>query len=713
MRNLLGRLLERPADELNRIAGYWDVDLHGRDRYADVAALYRNMIDVWAARDAWERLKPVDRDVIRVLAGHDGAAVTPEVVATETGLDIEASRAVLRRLYAIGIVSMEIDDPDERFEGRAADLFLPREIGFVLKRIDDEYQPTVSGNDSLDDLLATVPYQELEEAAGLWGARVTPGVHARAELVNIVRDNLERPERVSRYVNNLSGAARDIWARLKASSGEITLAEAFQDMSGTPSARRRILRELSNPKLVWHGYIEGEDGLERVLRIPQAVLQPVTPEPPKIPELTEIDPSEVAEPVWTFPYAAVWDILTVLREVSTSGPRWRSLNEGDPAIYRRFRGKFWRSEPEGGGAPTGYIEFLVHVAASMGVLRDDSGRAAPGNAAEAWRKSAFSTAMQKAVHTWTALESWPEGRERVDLALWGASWPAFRATLLKALGDLDEDRWYDEDSFVQRLLQREPDLLRQAHVGAVGQSQMVINLDAPETIDERRARILTLIVGTTLETAAVWLGLIERGRNTTTRESVLRLTSLGRWITARDRSEPALPSLGHAPLAVGANLQVLLYRPTPYRVWALSSFAELETLDRVSTYTLTAEALIRSLSSGIDLDDVIRFLEHHNGEPIPQNVAYTLAEWDRGYRRIWLRRAVLLEPEEGEDSERIAAALRDAGLDPEILADGRLSLVYDAPDAGERLFSAATRALRERGFAPLTQPHAPDPRGKV
>jgi hypothetical protein len=33
-------------------------------------------------------------------------------------------------------------------------------------------------------------------------------------------------------------------------------------------------------------------------------------------------------------------------------------------------------------------------------------------------------------------------------------------------------------------------------------------------------------------------------------------------------------------------------------------------------------------------------------------------------------------------------------------------LVYDEPDAGERLYTAATRALRERGFAPLADPQA-------
>lgn len=703
MRNLLGRLLERPAEELGRIAAVWDVELQGRDRFADVAALYRVMIDIWAARDVWDQLGQPEREVVRAMVAHDGASMAPAAVARDTGLSEDIALQLLRRLYASGIVSIEAEDPELHFAQRDPELFLPREIGMVLGRVDQESGSPAVLDMPMDELLAVPSFPEIEEAAALWGARVTPGAHARSELVNILRENLERPERVGRYVGNLSGVARDLWDSLKAADGMLPLSEAIP-ATLKPAATRRMLRELADPLLVWHGYRQHETGSERVLRIPAAILHPVKIEPPPVPELEAIDPAGVSEPVWTHPFAAVWDVLTIMRDVTHGAPRWRSLIEGDPAIHRRFRGKLWPADPENGTLPTGYVEFLTQIAASLGVLRDDNGRAAQGNEAKLFRESAFTTAATRLVDAWTTTEGWPEGRERVDLALWGASWPAFRATLIRALGELEEGVWYDEERFIGRLLVREPDLLRQAQVGSASRAQMSINLDVPDTIDDRRARILSLVLGPTLETACTWLGLIERSRLLGERKSVLRLTPVGRWIAARDRAEPVLPSLGSEPLAVGANLQVLLYRPTPYRIWVLSAFSTLQTLDRVSTWNLTAEALIHSLAGGVDLAQIVKFLEYQNGGPLPQNVAYTLAEWDRGYRRIWLRRAVLLEPEEGEDASRIAEALQDAGLDPQLLPDGRLVLGYDLPDAGERLYSAAVRALRERGFAPLTNP---------
>jgi predicted transcriptional regulator len=698
MRNLLGRLLQRTPADLERIARAWSVELRGHDRHGDVSLLYRVMTDVWAVRDVWERLSPSGKALVRALEAHGGAACTPEQLAQEAGLDPEAARTELRTLHAIGILaSEERGDPDA---GGTVGVFLPREMGMMIERVEGERAAVMPRDLSLDDLLATVPFPELEEAASVWGARVIPAMHARGELVTLLRDQLSRPERVERMVADLSDPARNAWARLKAAGGVVALDDLLDPAHVPLSVRRRILRELAAPLLLWHGY----DGERRLAVVPQAILNPapVAVEPP--PDLRVVPGDDVVEPEWLFPYTATWDLLTVVRDVAGNPPRWRPLAEGDPAIVRRLRRKLWRTDRESLDIPTGYLPFLVRLGATIGVLREDDERAVPGDAAAAWREQAFTTASQRLVAAWTAAEDWIEGRERVDANLYGAAWPAFREALLRALGELDEDHWYDQARFIERLLRVQPNVLRQAQVAAVGVTRRAA-LDPAADAHERRGRVLALVIGTTLETACVWLGLVERSYERESEEPVLRVTPFGRWIAGK-RVEPSLPQLGQTPLAVGANFQILLYRPTPRRVWALSAFAEVQSLDRVSTYTLSAESLIRALASGIDLDQITNFLERQNGAPLPQNVAYTLAEWDRGYRRVWLRRAVVLVPEEGEKSEPVVAALRDAGLDPELLPDGRITLIYDDPDAGERLYIAAHRALRERGFAPLADPQA-------
>ncbi len=705
MRNLLGRLLERTPTDLDRIATHWDVDLRGRDRYSDVAAIYRTMTDIWAARDAWAAMDAPQRRMIQTMLRLDDGPQPPAALAHMSELDADVARDALRQLFLIGVVAVDDDAAEQyREDNQPAELFLPRELAAVFQRILDEQDVELRDDLKIDELLAIPVLAEMEDAAARWGARVTPGLQTRAELVNVLRNQLTRPEHVERLVRNLSGNARDLWLRLRDAGGQLPLSGVLPAQRS--AQRRRAIQELTAPLLAWHQYREGEDGTkERWLIIPNAILRPEKPETTPPPALRSVDPDDVLEADWVFPQSLAWDLLTVMREVVVSEPRWNALVEDNPTIARRFRGKLWRSDRESGTLPTGYIPFLVAVGAHMGVLQDIDGRAGPGPAAQDWRKRAFTTAQREAVQAWARIETWVEGQSRVDVALYGASWPAYRQTLLESLGQLEPDIWYDEASFIDRLLQSEPDLLRQAQVGAAPRAQLSMRIEDGQRPTDSRLETMRLIVATTLSTAGIWLNLIERSQKLEDGEAVLRLTPFGHWITARG-AEPVGQHLGPAPLGVGANFQILLYRPTPRRVWALSAFSELQALDRVSTYILTAPALIRALAGGVNLSDVVKVLESLSGQDLPQTVTYTLEEWDRGYRRVWLNRAVVLTPEEGEDSNAIARALRDAGLEPEILEDGRILLSSETASASERLYTAAAHALRDRGFAPLTDQDA-------
>ena len=703
MRNLLGRLLQRSSPDLDRIAAAWSVELTGHERHADVSFLYRTMTDIWAFRDVWERVSPTGKRLAQVLDEHDGAACPPAELAREAGIERDEADRELAALYTCGLIAVEESARDTPQTDRS--VFLPREMGLMIERIEAEQAADTRWDAPLDLLLATVPYPELEEAATAWGARVIPAMHARGELVGLLQEQLSRPERVNRQIATLSQPARNIWARLKTAGGSVPLDELLAPADVPLQTRRRILRELASPLLVWHGY--AADG-SRLAIVPSAILNPppIEEEPP--PDLLAVDDGDVVEPEWLFPFAATWDVLTILRDIANAAPRWRALADGDPAILRRFRRRLWWADRETHDLPTGYVPFIARVAALAGIVREEDGRAVLGEDAGGWRERSFAAASKRLVAAWMVAEEWIEGRERVDAMLYGAAWPAFRERLVAVLGELDENQWYDQERFIERLLKAHPDLMRQASVVSVGSAPRGGRIDGANASQDRREQILSLVVGTTLETACVWLGLIERSTVLRDRRAVLRLTPFGRWVAGK-RVEPSVPSIGPAPMAVGASFQVLLYRPTPRRVWSLSAIAELQSLDRISTWGLTAEAFTRALAGGLVLAQIVTYLERQSGAALPQNVGFTLAEWDRGYRRIWLRRAVLLVPEEGEESEPVVVALKEAGLEPELLDDGRIALIYDEPDAGERLYGAATRALRERGFAPLADPK-PTPR---
>ena len=297
----------------------------------------------------------------------------------------------------------------------------------------------------------------------MWGARVTPGVHARAELVNVIREQIERPDRVAAAVGNLPGDAKLLWKTLRDASGRISY-DVAREVTALDNARFRIaVRELGARLLVWHHY---EPSGDRQLIIPEAILHPKTPEPEPVPEVERFEADQVYEPPWMFPQSGAWDLISLLREATRDSLRSTSLHAGDPAIQRRLANRLWRAELESGILPTGYLPFLARVGALLGVLQDLDGRTIPGPEAETWRSAAFTTCARRMVAAWTTSEEWIEGRDRIDLAMYGASWPAFRGTLLRAIADIDDDLWYDQESFVEQLLVMEPDLVRQAQVGA-------------------------------------------------------------------------------------------------------------------------------------------------------------------------------------------------------------------------------------------------------
>ncbi|MGH9176795.1 MAG: hypothetical protein ACRD1H_20670, partial [Vicinamibacterales bacterium] len=372
---------QRSPAELERIAAFWAIELRGHDRHSDVSLLYRTMTDVWAVRDAWERVSEPGKLLARTLDRHDGAAVTAADLAAETGLDPALAQRELATLNEIGILATEerrLDDEGDRDDGS----FLPREIGMMIERVDAERVAPSLQEMPLDELLASVPYPEIEEAATAWGARVVPAMHARGELVGLLRDQLARPERVERQVAALTAPARNAWARLKTAGGVVPLDELLPPQDVPLLTRRRIVRELAAPLLLWHGY----DGDRRLAIVPRAILSPEPPkvEPPPDPRL--VDAGDVEEPEWLFPYAAAWDLLTILREVTANSPRWKPLAEADPAIARRLRRRLWLADRETLDIPAGYIDLLARIGALMGVLREDGNeRAIPGEMAQSWR----------------------------------------------------------------------------------------------------------------------------------------------------------------------------------------------------------------------------------------------------------------------------------------------------------------------------------------
>ena len=104
MRNLLGRLLHRTPDAIERMARFWGVDLRGYDRHGDVSSVYRAMTDIWAMRDAWEQTAPDARAILTALQSAEGNEVPRADLAQTTGIAPEQVQSAAEWLLHLSLI---------------------------------------------------------------------------------------------------------------------------------------------------------------------------------------------------------------------------------------------------------------------------------------------------------------------------------------------------------------------------------------------------------------------------------------------------------------------------------------------------------------------------------------------------------------------------------------------------------------------------------
>lgn len=664
-RNLLGRLNARSPDDLQRIAAFWLVPLPGSDRSRHVGALYRAMTDIRHARSAWERLDRDAQDIVRDLALTESGALTIDEIAGITNLPHDEARQAAIRLFQAGLLAREGDN-QELPVGALPRLFLPREIGQVFRRVQDEIDAGDLSGSSLRVMLETLDDPELEEAATTWGIRIIPGQRRRADLVSRILRQIASPERVAQVVAGRGRAATALWQVARAAApAAILLADALREADLAPpelvapdyvrrAARNQAaLTELESSLLVFHTYLrDGSRWLfvpheiahpgEVAATLPLRPLQPVSGE--KAPDLPAPEP-----------YRLAWDMLTVLREIAEQGaPVWVPGEPLSRTWQRRLNRRLWLGGNE--IPPRGYLGFLLYLGVAVGVIRAADEPLPAGTDKHAirpvvspgvreWTRLSFPIQDERLRNAWLESDVWTEGRERDEIDVWGADWRGFRNRLLEAIADLDPDAWFRVDDLAARLAEQNPTMIGATFTAASSRASRSGG-------DDRNAAIAQ-IIEVELETALSWFGVVQLGVAAGIGEVVTPVAS-------RDLLDD-LGAAGPALAVTDAGL-VTLHRPTPLHVWSLSAFGDAEALRPAATYQLRPGSVSRALGAGFDLDQITTYLAGQSGQPLPDSLAANLRDWTVGYKRVRLRRAVVLNPDSDASIPELRDMLATAGL---------------------------------------------------
>lgn len=137
----------------------------------------------------------------------------------------------------------------------------------------------------------------------------------------------------------------------------------------------------------------------------------------------------------------------------------------------------------------------------------------------------------------------------------------------------------------------------------------------------------------------VWLGAIEVGNEE--HPNAFRLGPDAALLASESVPEVADPTWGR--LVVQPNFDLVALAPVSESLLVeLDSFAERVRLEHIAQYRLSKASVMRAVQLGLTSGTIQHILDRATGGTLPQNVQYSLGEWERQARRIELWRAASL-----------------------------------------------------------------------
>lgn len=138
-----------------------------------------------------------------------------------------------------------------------------------------------------------------------------------------------------------------------------------------------------------------------------------------------------------------------------------------------------------------------------------------------------------------------------------------------------------------------------------------------------------------------WLGAVELENE----ESPITFRLSSGAAAIMSRTEPHQEPAAWGRLIVQPNFELIALAPVSELLLVrLDRFAERTSLEHIAQYRLTKASVTRAIQKGLRVETIQQTLEQAGGGDIPQNVRYSLVEWERQARRVevW-QGATLLE----------------------------------------------------------------------
>lgn len=670
MKNLLGRLMSRPFDELRSIAAAWGTltrDANPSQNDLAIAA-YHTLVDPSAMRATWENLEVEDRAFLTWLINQRNMLAIVDDLPGLIDRPVDETAALLERLRRIGLVDVDevmvrgsrvVSSGDNLYAWAARNnteavpkrvVSIATEAAKVLRDIMEESKRTAPFDEPFHMLLENYEQADIQRIASVWKLPEATRYY-KSELISIMSEFLATGQGKTILLGSLSPAAQGLFTYLEAEGGKASAGEIKKHFGWGEREMRAASLGLIQRALVW----DVLDGDRRMLFIPRDLNKGGQAGPAKLPayaqpKLDAPDPYTVAT---RFPYELAWDILTVLAEASHTELQ---LTLQDTRITKRVAKKvnesFLQPEDLKTGATSEYVDVVVHMSQALGLLTERAGEQPALTLtpkAEEWAKHTFDAQRRRLFGLWLEDRKWSEPATYGTIYWWNSDLTGARKRLIKHLLQLPTMKWISLEGFLKSVHLSEPFIIW-------GQDELLrrYGLRALQGFRNQWYEIEGRIVADMLRTMLHWLGVVDLGRDKQKRLLSFRLTDSANAILDPENSRS---ETGAAPssLLVQPNFEVLVLHPDSRVLWTLLKVADLVRHDRVSAYTINKESVLRAVESGLSATEIISFLNTNMGKNLPQNVSQSISDWARLIKHTHIHRATLIEVDDASVLDEMIA----------------------------------------------------------
>lgn|GEM_PF-1927429 len=665
MKNLLGRLMSRPFDELKAIAATWaTLTRDPNPPQNDLAvAVYHTMVDRSAARAVWEGLDPDVRSFVTWLLGQRNMLALVDDLPGHLKQPYEEITPVLERTRRVGLVDVDevlvrgsrvVSSGDNLYAWagksqteavRRRVVSVAAESAKVLREILEESKAPPPFDESFSALLNRLEQEDVQRIASTWKLPETSRYY-KSELIGVMSEFVATGQGRNLLLAAVPQHSQSLFAFLESSEGKAGAFDVKSHFEWAERDLRLAALPLVQRALVWDVLSEER----RYLFIPCDLLRGSQKSVSKITSLGQpkVETTAPYSHESRLPYETSWDLLTLL---ASAAQQELSLTLQDGRITKRHAKKlndaFLHPTDMKGG--TDYIDVLVHLARTLGLLAESQGERSALTVtpkAEDWVNLSFDSQRRRLYGLWQEDRKWAEPATYGTIYWWNSDLTGARKRLAQHLVELAPMQWVSVDAFLRRIHTVEPFLIwsQDELVGRFG-------LRALQGFRSQWFEIEGRIIADMLRTMLFWLGAVEVGRDKQKRFISFRVTEEGMSLMSNGspgRSEASNPkSKTQSPksLLVQPNFEVLVLAPESHVVWDLIRTADLVRHDRVSAYVLNKESVLRGIESGLTPDAIKQFLEVSSGKGLPQNVAHSIDDWSRLAKRVAISQATLLEVE--------------------------------------------------------------------